>query len=319
LTAIDCWMLDGWLAATLPVPVALARAAVAVAGCWLCLLAVHPPLSATCLQPSSMCSIIGAAARVVDAGGFTIDELAGNVATKDDQLSIAYVKAAAGTAEPWLTLHYDEWICVRSGMAVFSQEGLPDIEASAGQTIHLPPGTRFQPSFPVDTEYIPVCLPAFRPDRCVREDVTDEGAAVAAKLNELHDQDTTAATPEEAAVAAPKEEAPEVLFHMTTVDEWTAAQTKGVYYPKTFEADGHCERHPAAVFIAPHPRFHLCATHWRCDVCRHPRDGRAFAPSDDGQSLLSGCARGVGVPAVHAHGSARRGHFREGRGGSTCG
>jgi len=186
-----------------------------------------------------MCSIIGAAARVVDAGGFTIDELAGNVATKDDQLSIAYVKAAAGTAEPWLTLHYDEWICVRSGMAVFSQEGLPDIEASAGQTIHLPPGTRFQPSFPVDTEYIPVCLPAFRPDRCVREDVTDEGAAVAAKLNELHDQDTTAATPEEAAVAAPKEEAPEVLFHMTTVDEWTAAQTKGVYYPKTFEADGH--------------------------------------------------------------------------------
>jgi hypothetical protein len=52
-----------------------------------------------------MCSIIGKSERVVDAGGFQIDELAGNVATKSDRISIAFVKAAAGTKEPWLTLH----------------------------------------------------------------------------------------------------------------------------------------------------------------------------------------------------------------------
>lgn len=48
-----------------------------------------------------MCTIIGDVARVVDADGFKIDELAGNVATKNDRISIACVQAAAGTKEPW--------------------------------------------------------------------------------------------------------------------------------------------------------------------------------------------------------------------------
>ncbi len=56
-----------------------------------------------------MCTIVGGAVKVVDADGFVIEELAGNVASSDDTISIAYVKAAAGTCEPWLTLHYDEW------------------------------------------------------------------------------------------------------------------------------------------------------------------------------------------------------------------
>ena len=37
-----------------------------------------------------------------NADGLQIDELAGNVASKCDTLSIALVKADAGTAEPWL-------------------------------------------------------------------------------------------------------------------------------------------------------------------------------------------------------------------------
>ena len=64
------------------------------------------------------------------------DELAGNIASKSDRISIAFVKASAGTAgavalhgewlntmrlrtlaEPWLTLHYDEWICVMKARA----------------------------------------------------------------------------------------------------------------------------------------------------------------------------------------------------------
>ena len=44
-----------------------------------------------------MCTIVGSAARVVDTDGFQIDELAGNVATNSDQISIAYVTATAGT------------------------------------------------------------------------------------------------------------------------------------------------------------------------------------------------------------------------------
>ena len=87
-----------------------------------------------------------------------------------------------------------------------------------------------------------MCLPAFRPDRCIREDVTDEGAEVAAKLRKLHDGSAAPAAPMctvDASGAAAAEPLPEVLYHMTSVAEWTAAKAEGVYYPKTFEADGH--------------------------------------------------------------------------------
>jgi hypothetical protein len=60
-------------------------------------------------------------------------------------------------------------------------------------------GERFRPIFPTcNVSYIPVCLPAFRPDRCTREeDNCEEAAAVASgndnginvvtkKLRELH-------------------------------------------------------------------------------------------------------------------------------------
>ena len=40
-------------------------------------------------------SIVGGKQRVVDAGTLTIDEYAGNVATKEDRLSIAYATALA--------------------------------------------------------------------------------------------------------------------------------------------------------------------------------------------------------------------------------
>ena len=101
---------------------------------------------------------------------FRIEELAGNVATREDGLSIAFVRARAGAAEPWLTLHYDEWIAVQTGSIRIEQEGQPDLTVGAGQTVKISSGTRFRPSFPEDTTYIPVCVPAFRPDRCVREE-----------------------------------------------------------------------------------------------------------------------------------------------------
>eukprot|EP00948_MAST-09A_sp_MAST-9A-sp1_P003760 g3760.t1 len=187
-----------------------------------------------------MCSIIGSSSRVVDTEGFTIDELCGNVATSDDTLSIAFVNAKAGTAEPWLTLSYDEWICVRKGKITFSQEGKPDLVVSAGETVKIISGTRFKPSFPEDTEYIPVCKPAFRPDRCLREDTNDSGKMVAAKLKKLHTKKEEEEYPDPSTSDENKESSPEVLYHMTTVKEWNAAKSKGVaYYPKTFAVDGH--------------------------------------------------------------------------------
>lgn len=177
--------------------------------------------------------VVGSTVRVVDTEGLKIDELVGNVAGGGDEISIASVSAAAGAAEPWLTLHYDEWICVLRGRCVLSVGGgAEDLVVEAGRAVRIAKGTRFRPRFPVDTEYVPVCVPAFRPDRCVREDDTEEGARVAGRLASLHGGGAAA----EAAEAA--EAPPEVLYHMTTVAEWEAARAAGVYYPKTYEQDG---------------------------------------------------------------------------------
>ena len=125
----------------------------------------------------SMPKIVGGLSRVVDDGhGLTIDELTGNVATKEDTLSIAMVKIAAPTAEPWLTLHYDEWMCVLKGRVVLKfDDGNSELEVKGGQTVFIGKGERFKPEFPdAGTEYIPVAIPAFRPDRCIREDGNSE-------------------------------------------------------------------------------------------------------------------------------------------------
>ena len=74
------------------------------------------------------------------------------------------------------------------------QDGAEPVRAPAGTTVFVEKGTRFRPSFPEEpTEYVPVCLPAFRPDRCLREDDTQESSAIATKLVELHKPDAAAA------------------------------------------------------------------------------------------------------------------------------
>jgi len=175
-------------------------------------------------------SIIGKSHRVVDAPGLSIDELAGNVASNEDRISIAFVKAAKGTAEPFLTLHYDEWICVQKGKIFFENDG-GNITANAGDTVFIKKGTRFRPSFLEDSEYIPVCLPAFTPDRCIRED--GENKEIAENLKKLHSKEPEKAT------NSSEDKKPEILYHMTTKAEWEKAKADNhAYYPKTFEADG---------------------------------------------------------------------------------
>lgn len=196
-----------------------------------------------------MAKVVGGLKRVVDAPGLSIDELVGNVATSNDTVSVAKVSAKAGSAEPWLTLHYEEWMCVLDGTLVVEQEGSPDLEVTSGQTLYIAAGTRFRPSFPTDCEYIPVCLPAFRPDRCIREDTDAEGEAISTNLQALHGKSND----------DPK---PEVLYHMTTAAEWEACKASGeAHYPRTFEEDGHYT-HATAVAA----RLITTANHFYQDV-----------------------------------------------------
>lgn len=170
--------------------------------------------------------VIGRAERVVDFEGLTIDEYAGNVGTKDDRISIALVKVSEPSSEPWLTLDYDEWMCVLRGRMVLLHDSGDPVEVKAGETVFIARGERFRPTFPEGgTEYVPVCLPAFRPDRCIRE---EEEGQVSKKLKTLH------------SVSAQPTELAEVLYHMCPVARWEAAKAAGVaMFPPTFEKDGN--------------------------------------------------------------------------------
>ena len=182
-----------------------------------------------------MPKLIGSSKIVVDHDGLVINELAGNVASSEDTLSIAHVTVSKPTAEPWLTLQYDEWICVTKGnmeLRYMDEEGKETaLEAKAGDTVFIEKGERFRPVFPSgDTEYIPVCSPAFRPDRCIREE-DEETNDVTKKLRTLHGMDDAKPNDNDAIE--------DILYHMCQKTLWESSVVSGnAYFPPTFENDG---------------------------------------------------------------------------------
>lgn len=182
---------------------------------------------------NNMPKLVGQAATVVEFEGLKIDELAGNVATKDDTLSIARVTVDSPSSEPWLTLHYDEWISVLKGKIDFHHGNDQVLTAVQGQTVFIGKGQRFRPLFPEgNVEYIAVCSPAFKPERCIREEGT-ELSTVSKGLQELHSKnnngDNNKAVPES-----------EIIYHMCQKSLWNeAVAAQQAYYPPTFEQDGY--------------------------------------------------------------------------------
>lgn len=118
-------------------------------------------------------------------------------------------------------------MCVLKGRMILKyKEGDAQVEVCAGQTVFIARGERFKPEFPEgETEYVPVCLPAFRPDRCIREDGPD--SEVSKRLAALHGAAPTLVA---------NDEKPEVLYHVCQKALWEEAKHKGeAYFPPTFE------------------------------------------------------------------------------------
>jgi len=190
-----------------------------------------------------MPKLVGSIKNVVKYEGLSIDELQGNVATSDDTISVAYVTISEPTSEPWLTLDYDEWICMRSGYMElhYEEKGCEEIQVLTllgGDTAFIKKGERFRPMFPKgDTEYIPVCCPAFRPDRCHREEEGDM-SDVAKKLQDLHGgvENVTSSSAKPVVSDSTDKDA---LYHMCEKKLWEDAMQSGrAYYPPTFHEDG---------------------------------------------------------------------------------
>lgn len=205
-----------------------------------------------------MPKIVGHAVRVVDVDGvLTIDEYCGNVGSNSPRISIAVVKVSATTSEPWLTLRYDEWICVIKGRIILEfADG--QIEVKAGETAFIEAGERFHPVFPEgDTEYVPVCLPAFRPDLCIREDGPD--SKVSERLNQLHAH---------ALLPPPPPNPADIIYHMCLKESWEAAKLLGgAYFPSTFEKDGwftHATAVPSRLVETANHFYQASVGDWIC-------------------------------------------------------
>lgn len=211
-----------------------------------------------------MPKLVGLSTCVVDHNGIRIDELAGNVASKEDTLSVARVTVSEPCSEPWLTLDYDEWICCLKGKMDlhYGDEG-KFLEVKAGETCFIAKGERFQPVFPEPgTEYIPVCIPAFKPERCHRE---EEGvSAVSLRLRELHGnaKSTGEASPTNATTDTDK------LYHMCQKSLWESALASGkAYFPPTFAEDGnftHATAVPARLIETANHFYTAVVGDWIC-------------------------------------------------------
>ena len=97
---------------------------------------------------------------VIDVpGGKVIAEHVGRVATGDEGMSVAHMRAPAGWEEPAQTPDFDEVTLVVAGTVV------------AGQSVRTPAGRRVRYSVgPEGAEYVAICTPAFGPGSVHRED-----------------------------------------------------------------------------------------------------------------------------------------------------
>lgn len=214
-------------------------------------------------------SIVGEAVKVVEHAGLTIEEVIGNVSTKNDELSVAVVTVAdAPTSEPWLTLHYDEWMYVTEGYIELHQEHNGTrtvVKAEKGQTAFIPSGSRFQPVFPVACSYIPVCIPAFSPERCIREEGT-ELSGVSVKLNELHG--AAKKSPPTAEEVHQRFHDVETIYHMCQTSLYKEAKKSNkAYFPPTFVQDGrftHATAVPANLITTANHFYTSTKGDWIC-------------------------------------------------------
>jgi len=190
-----------------------------------------------------MPKLIGKAQRVVNVDGvLSIDEYVGNVGSQSDDLSIAVVQIRQPTAEPWLTLDYDEWMVVIKGSleihTMAEDKATTNVlTVPEGETVFIAKGERFRPVFPhAGAMYVPVCIPAFRPDRCLRED--EEGvdtSDVAEHLVKLHSQGTASSLSTTKTTTTIK-----TVYHMCQQTLWNQAVASGkAYFPPTFRKDGY--------------------------------------------------------------------------------
>ena len=116
---------------------------------------------------------------VVDAPDLTISEYVGRVASKDGTCSACVATVRKATKELPQCPAFDEYVLVLEGeVHIMHGSDLQECTVvKAGQGLVLPKHTRVQWVWPGPCKYVPICLPAFSPANCGREETFGGPAA----------------------------------------------------------------------------------------------------------------------------------------------
>ena len=133
-----------------------------------------------------MPKVVSAPVTVVEEEKVKINEFFGgascNPCPAQAPISVAHVHAKAGFAEDWQAPAFDEYVLVLKGAVTLEHAHGDAIKVGAGQAVFLAKGERVRWVFNEDAEYVPICLPAFSPANCFRE----EGPNAAPPVHDKH-------------------------------------------------------------------------------------------------------------------------------------
>jgi mannose-6-phosphate isomerase-like protein (cupin superfamily) len=124
---------------------------------------------------------------VVAAPDLTISEYIGRVASKDANVSACVATVRKATKESPQTPHFDEYVLVLEGEChiLFGKNLEQRVVVRAGEAFVLDRGTRVQWVWPGPCKYVPICLPAFSPSNCGREEASGPVAKTEESMSKL--------------------------------------------------------------------------------------------------------------------------------------
>lgn len=129
---------------------------------------------------------------VVDTPELTITEYFGNVASDDASISACLATVTAPCQEAFQCPAFDEYVLVISGTLILQHGASDTTVVRQGEGVFLKSGERVKWTWPGPCQYVPICLPAFSPANCGREDSAD-AVKTPATMKRLHEHHEAAA------------------------------------------------------------------------------------------------------------------------------
>jgi hypothetical protein len=126
---------------------------------------------------------------VVVAPTLTIREFFGGVTSKEGHVSACVATVNEACSEAWQKPEFAEWVlCLIGAVHLEHEHGVTVVPAGKG--CFLAANERVKWVWPGPCVYVPICMPAFNPDGCHREEeegsAKDADPATMQRLHELH-------------------------------------------------------------------------------------------------------------------------------------